>query len=139
MAYQTINPTNNQLIKSFDNMTDANLEKAVAAASNTYETWKKTSYQERAQILYKVAGLLREKETELAHKITLEMGKLLSHAKGEIKLSAEIFDYYAKNAETLLADKVLNPVHGKALIRFSHVGYSALEFSFLSSGTFCCT
>ncbi len=50
------------------------------------------------------------------------MGKLLSHAQGEIKLSAEIFDYYAKNSETLLADKILNPVHGKAFIRSSPIG-----------------
>jgi succinate-semialdehyde dehydrogenase / glutarate-semialdehyde dehydrogenase len=50
------------------------------------------------------------------------MGKLLSHAEGEIKLSAEIFDYYAKNAEGFLADKILNPVHGHALIRYSPLG-----------------
>jgi succinate-semialdehyde dehydrogenase/glutarate-semialdehyde dehydrogenase len=42
--------------------------------------------------LYKVAGLLRAKKTDLAQMITLEMGKLLSHAEGEIKLSAEIFE-----------------------------------------------
>jgi succinate-semialdehyde dehydrogenase/glutarate-semialdehyde dehydrogenase len=72
--------------------------------------------------LYTVAGLLRAKRKELAQMITLEMGKLLVHAEGEIKLSAEIFDYYAKNAEGFLADKVLNPVHGKALIRYSPVG-----------------
>lgn len=50
------------------------------------------------------------------------MGKLLSHAEGEIKLTAEIFDYYAKNAEALLADKTLNPVHGKAFIKSSPIG-----------------
>jgi succinate-semialdehyde dehydrogenase/glutarate-semialdehyde dehydrogenase len=72
--------------------------------------------------LYKIAGLLRAQKQELAQIITLEMGKLLSHAQGEIKLSAEIFDYYAKNSETLLADKILNPVHGKAFIRSSPIG-----------------
>ena len=54
--------------------------------------------------------------------ITLEMGKLFAHAEGEIKLSAEIFDYYAKNAEGFLVDKTLNPVHGKAFIRYSPIG-----------------
>ena len=73
-------------------------------------------------MLYKVAGLLRSKKKELAEIITMEMGKLLAHAEGEIKLSAEIFDYYAKNTETLLADKILNPVHGKAIIRHSPIG-----------------
>lgn len=50
------------------------------------------------------------------------MGKLLSHAEGEIKLSAEIFDYYTKNTEGFLKDTILNPVHGKAFIRHSPIG-----------------
>ena len=122
MAFQTINPANNKVVKSFDEMTDATLDKAVAQAASTFDEWKKTDYQTRAQLLYTVAGLLRAKRKDLAKMITLEMGKLLSHAEGEIKLSAEIFDYYAKNAEGFLTDKILNPVHGKALIRYSPVG-----------------
>ena len=122
MAFQTINPTINAVIKSFDETNDAALEKYVAQATTTFNEWKNTDYQTRSQLLYTVAGLLRAKRRELAQTITLEMGKLLIHAEGEIKLSAEIFDYYAKNAEGFLADKILNPVHGKALIRYSPVG-----------------
>jgi succinate-semialdehyde dehydrogenase/glutarate-semialdehyde dehydrogenase len=122
MKFQTINPTNNKVVKSFDEMSDATVEKSIAQASSAFDEWKQTDYQTRAQLLYAVAGLLRAKRKELAKMITLEMGKLVSHAEGEIKLSAEIFDYYAKNAESFLADKVLNPVHGKALIRYSPVG-----------------
>ena len=122
MAIQTTNPATNKLIKSFDEMTDAAVDKALVAATTTFDQWKKTEYKVRAQLLYKVAGLMRAKKKDLANTITLEMGKLLVHAEGEIKLSAEIFDYYAKNAEGFLADKILNPVHGKALIRYSPVG-----------------
>ena len=122
MAIQTINPATNKVVQSFDEMTEAALEQAVVQAVHTYDEWKKTDYTSRAQILHKVAGLLRSKKDELAKIITLEMGKLLSHAEGEISLSAEIFDYYAKNAEEFLADKILNPVHGKALIRHSPIG-----------------
>ena len=122
MAIQTITPTTNKLVKSFDEMTEAAVENAVAMAVISYDKWKNIDYQTRAQLLYKVAGLLRAKKKELAKTITLEMGKLLSHAEGEIKLSAEIFDYYAKNAETFLADKILDPVHGKAFIRHSSIG-----------------
>lgn len=122
MAFQTVNPTTNKLLKSFDEMSDITLEESIAQASSTFHEWKQTDYQTRSQLLYTVAGLLRAKRKELAQMITLEMGKLLIHAEGEIKLSAEIFDYYAKNAEGFLADKILNPVHGKALIRYSPVG-----------------
>lgn len=122
MAIQTINPTTNKVVKSFDEMTVAAVDNAVANAAIAFDEWKQTDYKTRAQLLYTVAGLLRAKKKELAKMITLEMGKLLSHAEGEIKLSAEIFDYYAKNAESFLADKMLNPVHGKAFIRYSPIG-----------------
>jgi succinate-semialdehyde dehydrogenase/glutarate-semialdehyde dehydrogenase len=122
MAIQTINPTTNKVVKSFEEMNENAVENAVALAVISYDEWKKTDYQTRAKLLYNVAGLLRSKKKELAKIITLEMGKLFSHAEGEIKLSAEIFDYYAKNAETLLADKILNPVHGQAFIRNSPIG-----------------
>lgn len=122
MAFQTINPTNNKVVKTFEEMNDVAIDNVVAKADNTFDEWKKTDYKVRAQLLYKVAGLLRTKKNELAKIITLEMGKLFIHAEGEIKLSAEIFDYYAKNAEGFLADKILNPVHGKALIRYSPIG-----------------
>ncbi len=95
MSIQTINPTTNKVIESFTEMTDEQVNAAVENATNTYESWKKTGYKLRAAILHKVAGLLREKKDMLAKMITLEMGKLLEHADGEIKLSAEIFDYYA--------------------------------------------
>jgi succinate-semialdehyde dehydrogenase / glutarate-semialdehyde dehydrogenase len=122
MTFQTINPATNKLVKTFDEMTPAFVDKALEDAATAFSDWKKIDYKERSQLLYTVAGLLRAKKKTLAQLITLEMGKLLSHAEGEIRLSAEIFDYYAKNAEGFLADKVLNPVHGKALIRYSPVG-----------------
>jgi len=122
MAFQTINPNTNKLVQSFDSMTAAATDDAISKAAATFDEWKTTDYAVRAQLLYKIAGLLRAQKQELAQIITLEMGKLLSHAQGEIKLSAEIFDYYAKNAEALLADKILNPVHGKAFIRSSPIG-----------------
>lgn len=122
MAIQTTNPATNKLIKSFDEMTEAAVDKAITNATTFFDQWKSTDYKVRAQLLYKVAGLMRAKKQDLANTITLEMGKLLAHAEGEIKLSAEIFDYYAKNAEDFLADKILNPVHGKALIRHSPIG-----------------
>jgi succinate-semialdehyde dehydrogenase/glutarate-semialdehyde dehydrogenase len=122
MSIQTVNPTTNKVIESFTEMTDEQIDAAVEKASTTYKSWKKTDYKLRADVLHKVAGLLREKEDMLAKIITLEMGKLLAHAKGEIKLSAEIFDYYAKNAQSFLADKILQPTHGDALIRHEPIG-----------------
>lgn len=122
MSIQTINPTTNKAINSFQEMTDQVVDAAVAQATKAYEEWKKTPYQQRALLLHKVAGLMREKKEQLAKTITAEMGKLIAQAEGEVVLSADIFDYYADNAERFLADKTLGPTHGTAIIRHSPIG-----------------
>jgi succinate-semialdehyde dehydrogenase/glutarate-semialdehyde dehydrogenase len=67
------------------------------------------------------------------------MGKLLSQAEGEIDLSADILDYYADNAEGFLADKVLDPEYGEAIIRNSPIGVlqcDALNFPYYQVARF---
>ena len=122
MAIQSTNPATNEVVKTFEEMSETTIEQSIAKSEETYTTWKNTPYSKRAELLHNVAGLLRKKKKELAQMITLEMGKLVAEAEGEIKLSAEIFDYYANNAEAFLADKILKPVHGQALIRHSPIG-----------------
>lgn len=122
MPIQSTNPATNKVVQTFEEISDTAVDQSIAAATETFDSWKKTDYALRAKLLHKVAGLLRKNKKRLAELITLEMGKLVEQAEGEIKLSAEIFDYYANNAEEFLADKILNPVHGKALIRNSPIG-----------------
>jgi succinate-semialdehyde dehydrogenase/glutarate-semialdehyde dehydrogenase len=122
MSIQTINPNTNKTVKSFEEMTDQQVESKLANAQEAFTVWRKTTYSQRADLLHKVAMLLRVKKSELAKTITLEMGKLLAQAEGEIALSADIFDYYAEHGETFLADKILDPEFGTALVRSSPLG-----------------
>ena len=122
MPIQTTNPATNKVIKSFEEMTDTAVDKAIGQAAKAFETWKKTSFQQRKTLLHKVADLLRSKKEVLAPMITLEMGKLISQAEGEILLSADIFDYYANHGEKFLADTPLNPEHGEAFIQYKPIG-----------------
>jgi len=122
MSIQTINPNTNKKVKSFEEMTEKTVEAKVAKAQLAFDNWKQTTYQQRADLLHKVASLMRIKKTQLAKTITLEMGKLLAQAEGEIDLSADILDYYAEHGETFLADKVLDPEYGAAIIRSSPIG-----------------
>lgn len=122
MSIQTINPNTNKTIKSFEEMTQKSVDAKVAKAQVAFVDWKETSYQQRADLLHKVATLMRIKKSKLAKTITLEMGKLLAQAEGEIDLSADIFDYYADHGAAFLADKVLDPEYGTAIIRNSPVG-----------------
>jgi len=122
MPIQTINPYNNQLIKSFDEINDEQLEKKLAKAHKTYLSWKNTEIKERAQLLQKVADLMREKKAELSKLITLEMGKLIAQSESEIDMCASVYEYYAQNAEEFLADKPMKNKDGKAFIRYTPTG-----------------
>jgi succinate-semialdehyde dehydrogenase/glutarate-semialdehyde dehydrogenase len=122
MSIQSTNPATNEVVRIFEEMSETAIEQSIATSEETFATWRKTPFSTRAALLHNVAGLLRKKKKDLAKLITLEMGKLVSQAEEEIKLSAEIFDYYANNAEAFLQDKILNPIHGQALIRHTPIG-----------------
>ncbi len=122
VSIKTINPATNELIKSFEEMTEEKIESSISHANKTYQNWKKTSYEERANLLHTVATLMRKEKSSLAKLITLEMGKLLRESEGEIDLSANIIDYYADHGATFLQDQTLKTEHGEAIIRHSPIG-----------------
>lgn len=122
MAYSSVNPFDGKLLKTFDQLTDEQLEEKLVAAENCYKTWKHTSYAERAKVLSKAAKLLGERVDEFAHTMTLEMGKRINEARGEVRFSSDILAYYAKNAEGFLAPEKLNPTIGDAHMESSPIG-----------------
>jgi len=122
MSIQTINPNTNITIKSFEEMTEKVVDTKVAKEQAAFTEWKETSYQQRADLLHKVGTFMRVKKSALATIITLEMGKVIAQDEGEIDLSADILDYYANHGEAFLADKVLNPEYGTAIVRNSPIG-----------------
>ncbi|NWB83816.1 MULTISPECIES: NAD-dependent succinate-semialdehyde dehydrogenase [Pseudomonas] len=122
MAYTTINPYNGKLLAQFETLTDQQLEQKLATAAQCYLTWKNTSYAQRAAIIAKAGELMHARFDELARKVTLEMGKRINEARGEVKFSADILAYYAKNAERFLAPEALHPVEGEAHMESSPIG-----------------
>lgn len=122
MAYQSINPYNGNLLKTFEELSDKQLEAAVQAAEHCFETWKHTSFAERSTVLKRAAAILRSRVEDFARPITLEMGKLIEESRGEVALSADIIDYYPENAERFLAPQQLTPASGEATIESSPFG-----------------
>jgi succinate-semialdehyde dehydrogenase/glutarate-semialdehyde dehydrogenase len=122
MPIASINPFDNRVIRTFEELTSDATERAVARAQSTFETWRTTSFVERAGVLTKVAAMLRLRTPQLAAMLTTEMGKLIAESKGEIALAADIFDYYAVHASSFLSDKPLASSHGKAFVRHSPLG-----------------
>lgn len=108
MAYHSINPATGELLASYSELSDSDLEIAIANADNAYRNdWRHRTIDERANILVKAASILLEKKEEYAHYLTLEMGKLIGEAYAEVDITAGILQYYAKNAELYLAPKNL--------------------------------
>ena len=99
MAYQTVNPYDNQIVATFDDLTDEQAMDLLAQAQKTFESWRQTSFAERTAVIKRAAAIFRERSDEFARLLTLEMGKLYAEALGEVELSAQILDYYAVNAE----------------------------------------
>jgi succinate-semialdehyde dehydrogenase/glutarate-semialdehyde dehydrogenase len=122
MTYQSLSPFDGKLIKGFDDISAAQYESKLAAAQTCYETWRHKTYAERAVIIAKAAKLLHEQADAFARTMTLEMGKRIGEARGEVEFSSRILAYYAKNAERFLAPVKLNPVHGEAHMESSPIG-----------------
>ena len=122
MTYRSFNPATGKLLKAFEDLSDKELETKLAAAAACYKTWRHTSYADRAIIVSKAADLLHERAEELARTMTLEMGKRIQEARGEVEFSSSILAYYAKNAERFLADTELHPTMGEGHMESSPIG-----------------
>jgi succinate-semialdehyde dehydrogenase/glutarate-semialdehyde dehydrogenase len=122
MSYQTVNPASGEVLQSFPYISDIALEAVIAKAASAFETWRHLSYAERAKIIGKAAELLHEQRDTFAHTMTLEMGKRIAEARGEVEFSSRILAYYAKNAERFLAPVKLNPERGEAHMESSPIG-----------------
>jgi len=122
MEYESVNPFDGKTLKTFVALTDEQLEKKLVGAQTCYETWRHKTYAERAVIVAKAAAIMREKCDEFAKLATLEMGKRIGEARGEVLFSSDILAYYAKNAERFLAPVKLNPTVGTAHMESSPMG-----------------
>ncbi|KOC88958.1 NAD-dependent succinate-semialdehyde dehydrogenase [Winslowiella iniecta] len=102
-SYQTINPANNKLIKSWPEHSPQQVEQALDTAAKLYKSdWCKGDIQPRLQVLKKLAEIIDSRVDELAKIASVEMGKLISQSRGEVQLCAQIARYYAENAERFL-------------------------------------
>jgi succinate-semialdehyde dehydrogenase / glutarate-semialdehyde dehydrogenase len=122
MTYQSVNPYNGKLIQTFTELSDQQLEAALATTASAYTDWRQKTFAQRATIALKAADILRASVDDFARPMTMEMGKLIEEARGEVLLSADIIAYYAQNAESFLAVQHLNPDEGEAQVHSSPLG-----------------
>jgi succinate-semialdehyde dehydrogenase/glutarate-semialdehyde dehydrogenase len=122
MAYKSVDPYNGKVLKTFKELTNMQLEKAIKRAVTCFESWRHKTFAERAVVAVKAAAILRARVDEFARPMTNEMGKRFEEAQVEVALSADIIAYYAKNAERFLAPQQLKPSSGKAQVESTPLG-----------------
>jgi succinate-semialdehyde dehydrogenase/glutarate-semialdehyde dehydrogenase len=122
MAIATINPATGQTLKTFDALTDAQVDQKIQKATETFKTFRKLPFAERARMMNRAAELLEKEKDELAHLMTLEMGKTLRSAVDEAVKCAWVCRYYAENAEKFLADEVVETPASRSFIRYQPMG-----------------
>jgi succinate-semialdehyde dehydrogenase/glutarate-semialdehyde dehydrogenase len=123
--YAVVDPATGETVKEYPTITDEELRDAISRADQAHREWSSTTtVAERAALVRRVGELHTERRKELAEIIVTEMGKPVPQARGEVDFCASIYEFYADNAEALMADEPIELLDGdgSALVRRSSVG-----------------
>ena len=122
MAIASINPATGEVLKTFEPLTAAQIEAKLSLAAKTFETFRKTSFAERARMMNKAADILESEKESLGKLMTLEMGKTYRSAVDEAVKSAWGCRYYAENAERFMADEVVETTASRSYVHYQPLG-----------------
>jgi succinate-semialdehyde dehydrogenase/glutarate-semialdehyde dehydrogenase len=123
--YAVVDPSTGETVKEYPTITDSELQDAIAKAEEAHRSWSaSTTVQERAALVRRVGELHDEHSQRLGEIIVREMGKPIGDAVGEVSFCKAIYDYYADNAEQLMADEQIELLGGagSAIVRRSSLG-----------------
>ncbi len=123
--YAVVDPATGETVKEYPTISDEDLRDALARSDRAYREWTtSTTVAERAALVRRVGELHTERRERLGEIIVREMGKPIEQALGEVDFSAAIYDFYADNAERLMADESIELLEGdgSAFVRRSAFG-----------------
>jgi succinate-semialdehyde dehydrogenase / glutarate-semialdehyde dehydrogenase len=123
--YAVVDPATGETVKEYPTISDDELRDAIGRADQAHRDWAtQTTVAERAALIRRVGELHAERRKELAEIIVSEMGKPVGQARGEVAFCASIYEFYADNAEALMADEPIELLDGEgsAIIRRSSLG-----------------
>jgi len=122
MAIASINPATGQVLKTFEPFSDAQIQKKLQLAANTFPKFRKLSFAERGRMMARAGEILETEKETLGRLMTTEMGKTLKSAIAEAAKCAWVCRYYAESAERFLADEVVETPAKKSFIRYQPLG-----------------
>ncbi len=119
---ESINPATEEALATFDELNPQQIEDAIASAHLAWKEWSRTPLSERGQAMHRVASYLRENKPRYSRLITLEMGKPLAEAEGEIEKCAWACDFFADNAERFLSPQRVKSNATESYVAFEPLG-----------------
>lgn len=122
MALEAVNPATGEIIKTYPEMAPGEVEIRIHRAEETFADWKTRAFSERAELMKKAAGMLRDKAGEFARLMALEMGKPVRDGRSEIEKCAWVCEHYAEQAEAILSPEIIATDAGKSYVTFQPLG-----------------
>ncbi len=122
MAIASINPATGETLKTFNALSAEQIEQTLQLAADTFRTYSRTPFTERARMMIHAAEILETRKQEFGKIMTLEMGKPLKAAIAEAEKCAWVCRYYAENAEHHLADQIVETNAKKSYVHFQPLG-----------------
>lgn len=122
MPLISINPATGQTIKEWTELSAADVQAKLEIAHSAFQDWRTKSFAERAELVKKVAVVLRENAHKYGLIATEEMGKPITEAKAEVEKCAWVCEYYAENAEKFLTPENAPSDASESFVRFDPMG-----------------
>lgn len=119
-TYDVINPATEETVDQIAYGNRADAKRALEAAAKAMPTWRKQTAWDRAKVLKKTADLMRERLDSIARTLTMEQGKPLAEAKGEILHSADTFEWFAEEGKRAYGQVIPPSQPGKSHVTVKH-------------------
>ncbi len=119
---KSIDPATGRELASFPEADEAAIQTALERASGARQGWRDAGIGMRAAILRSVAGVIRADKARYASLLTSEMGKPIVEAEAEVEKCAWTANWFAENAERLLADQPVESTATESYVRFQPLG-----------------
>ncbi|HEY8186867.1 MAG TPA: NADP-dependent succinic semialdehyde dehydrogenase [Pyrinomonadaceae bacterium] len=122
MPIASVNPATGETIKTFEPLTEAQVEEKLQRAGETFPVYRDTTFEARESMMLRAAEILETEKNDFARLMTTEMGKPIKGAVGEAEKCAWVCRYYAENARQHLADSFVETNAKKSYVRFQPLG-----------------
>jgi succinate-semialdehyde dehydrogenase/glutarate-semialdehyde dehydrogenase len=121
-GHDVINPATGETLANLPLASKADLDRALTAAETGFREWRARDVNDRAAILRRVASLLRERAGTIAPLITMEQGKPVKEAAGEIIGAAALFEWFAEEAKRAYGRVLVRPVGQRSMVLQEPIG-----------------